>query len=76
LNTSAEISLHAYLKAGDWVRVVKGPFAGCMGILQRQNPKKGRLVVSVDLIQRSVSVEMNVEDIEPIEAPPPAPTFQ
>lgn len=76
LNTSAEISLHAYLKVGEWVQVVKGPFAGCMGILLRQNPKKGRLVVSVDLIQRSVSVEMNVEDVEPVEAPPAPPVVQ
>ena len=76
LNSSAEVSLHSYLKVGEWVQVVKGPFAGCMGILVRQNPKKGRLVVSVDLIQRSVSVEMNVEDVEPVEAPPPSPTVQ
>lgn len=76
LNTSAEISLHSYLKVGEWVQVVKGPFAGCMGILLRQNPRKGRLVVSVDLIQRSVSVEMNVEDVEQVEAPPPSPTVQ
>jgi transcription termination/antitermination protein NusG len=58
------LSPHAYLKEGDWVKVVRGPFAGCMGILLRQNPKKGRLVVSVDIIQRSVSVEMDVEDVE------------
>jgi transcription antitermination factor NusG len=76
LNASTEISLHTYLKMGEWVQVVKGPFAGCMGILLRQNPRKGRLIVSVDLIQRSVSVEMNVEDVEPIEAPPPPPRRQ
>ncbi len=70
LNATAEISLHTYLRIGEWVQVVKGPFAGCMGILLRQNPKKGRLVVSIDLIQRSVSVEMNVEDVEPVEGPP------
>jgi len=57
---------HPYLKEGDWVQVVRGPLTGCMGILIRQNPNKGRLVVSVDIIQRSVSVELNVEDVEPI----------
>lgn len=58
------LSPHAYLKEGDWVKVVRGPFAGCIGVLLRQNPKKGRLVVSIDIIQRSVSVELNVEDVE------------
>jgi len=64
LQAERVLSPHAYLKEGDWVRVVRGPFAGCVGILLRQNPKKGRLVVSVDIIQRSVSVELDVEDVE------------
>jgi transcription antitermination factor NusG len=46
--------------------VVRGSLEGCVGILLRQNPRKGRLVVSIDIIQRSVSVELNVEDVEPV----------
>jgi len=69
LKSPAPINLNPYLKEGDWVRVVRGPLAGCMGILLRHNPKKGRLVVSVDIICRSVSVELDVEDVEPIASP-------
>jgi transcription termination/antitermination protein NusG len=58
---------HPYLKEGDWVQVIHGPLAGCVGILLRQNRKKGRLVVSVDIIQQSVSIELNMEDIEPVQ---------
>lgn len=63
------MDLHPYLKDGDWVRVIRGHLTGCVGLLQRQHPKKGRLVVSVDLIQQSVSVELNMEDVEPIPHP-------
>ena len=63
LNSETELSIHRYLKKGDWVRVVRGHLAGCVGILLRQNPKKGRLVVSIDIIQKSVAVELDIEDV-------------
>jgi transcription termination/antitermination protein NusG len=64
LSSKSPLALSPYLKEGNWVRVVRGPMAGCMGILLRQNPKRGRLIVSVDMICRSVSVELDVEDVE------------
>jgi transcriptional antiterminator NusG len=70
INSRSPLALNPYLKEGNWVRVVRGPMAGCMGILLRQNPKKGRLVVSVDMICRSVSVELDVEDVEATIPPP------
>ncbi len=70
LGGAEALSLHPYLTEGDWVHVVRGPLEGCTGILIRQNPKKGKLVVSIDIVQRSVSVELSMEDVEP--AAPPA----
>jgi len=69
LGSPFPLASHSYLKEGDWVRVVRGALEGCVGILLRQNPRRGRLVVSVDIIQRSVSIELNVEDVEPVGAP-------
>jgi transcription termination/antitermination protein NusG len=69
LRSPEPIQLNPYLKEGDWVHVIRGPLSGCMGILLRQNPKKGRLIVSVDIICRSVCVELDMEDVEPIAAP-------
>ncbi len=66
LRSPETLSPHAYLKEGHWVRVARGPLEGCRGILLRQNSRKGRLVVSLDLIEKSVSVEMDVEDVEPL----------
>jgi transcription antitermination factor NusG len=57
------------LKEGDWVQVVRGPLAGCVGILNRLDAKKGRLIVSVDIIKKSVGVELDTEDVEPAESP-------
>ncbi|MDY0040575.1 MAG: UpxY family transcription antiterminator [Desulforhabdus sp.] len=69
LESRQALSIHQYLQQGDWVRVVRGHLTGCIGILVRQNPKKGRLVVSIDIIQKSVGVELDMEDVEPLEAP-------
>ena len=73
LCSSQPVSVHPYLKEGALVRVTRGPLAGCVGILNRVDPKKGRLIVSVDIIQKSVSVELDTEDVEPVAAPPIRP---
>jgi len=70
LSSSKSLDLHPYLKEGEWVRVIRGPLSGCVGILKRHAPKKGRLVVSVDCIRQSVSVELDVEDVEATIPPP------
>ena len=50
---------HAYLQTGQRVRVVGGLLAGSEGILLRTNPGKGLFVISVNLLQRSVAVEID-----------------
>src|SRR5713101_9264348 len=68
LMKSLEYGLHAephpYLTAGHRVRVKDGPLAGLKGILLRW---KGnwRVVVSLELIQRSMSVEIGASNLEP-----------
>jgi len=64
------LQVHSYLREGDWVQVMRGPLTGCIGILNRVDSKRGRLIVSIDIIKKSVSVELDLEDIEP--AVPPA----
>jgi len=56
---------HPYLKVGHRVRVRSGPLAGAQGILQRKKDKF-RVVLSIDLIMRSVAVEVDEADIDPI----------
>jgi transcriptional antiterminator NusG len=70
VNSVQPLQAHPYLKEGDWVHVVRGPLAGCVGILNKVDTKKGRLIVSVDIIKKSVSVELDLEDAEALEMPP------
>ncbi len=51
--------IHPYLREGERIRITGGLLAGAEGILLRQNPGKGLLVVSIDLLQRSVAVEVD-----------------
>lgn len=55
---------HPYLKVGHRARVRSGPLAGAQGILMRRKDKF-RVVLSIDLIMRSVAVEVDEADIEP-----------
>lgn len=56
---------HAFLREGDFVRIVRGPLAGTEGILVRQKPNTGLLVLSVELIRQSVAVEVDCTCVVP-----------
>jgi transcription antitermination factor NusG len=61
----AQVVPHPYLKIGQRVRVREGSLAGIEGILTRK--KNGmRFVLSLDLIMRSVAVEIDVAELEPV----------
>jgi transcription antitermination factor NusG len=57
---------HPYLQTGQRVRVVDGLLAGAEGILIRTIPNKGLFVISVDLLQRSVAVELDCTLVTPV----------
>jgi transcription antitermination factor NusG len=56
---------HPYLSVGERVRVCSGPVAGLEGILLRRKDKF-RVVLSIEMIMRSVAVEVDEADIEPL----------
>jgi transcription antitermination factor NusG len=56
---------HPYLRVGRRVRVRSGPMAGMEGVLVRRKDKF-RVVLSIHLIQRSIAVEVDEADIDPI----------
>ena len=58
---------HPYLQRGQRVRVLTGPLAGLTGVVVRQN-KQTRLVISFDLLMRSVAVELHPSDVNPAHA--------
>jgi transcription antitermination factor NusG len=60
---------HPYLKVGQQVRVRRGTLSGIEGILARSHPQKGLFVVSLDILKRSVAVELERTALEPIGEP-------
>jgi transcription antitermination factor NusG len=54
---------HPYLQIGRRVRVIRGPMAGAEGILTRKKDKY-RVVISIDVLMRSVAVEVDGSDLE------------
>jgi transcription termination/antitermination protein NusG len=56
---------YPYLKEGMRVRIASGPLAGVEGILDRRKAEKGFLVLSVDLLNRSVAVEVDCTSVVP-----------
>jgi transcription antitermination factor NusG len=56
---------HPYLKVGRRARVKSGPLQGMQGVLVRRK-NRSRFVISLDLIMRSIVVDVDAFDIEPI----------
>jgi transcription antitermination factor NusG len=60
----SQIAPHDYIKFGDAVRVLRGPFAGMHGKLIRKE-NQHRIVVGLDSIHQAFSVQVDIHDIEP-----------
>ena len=54
---------YPYLKEGSFVRVIRGPLQGVEGILLEKR-KKHLLVLSVDLIQQSAALQVDISDTD------------
>jgi transcription antitermination factor NusG len=57
---------YPFLKQGQRVRITRGPMADVEGILVRTRPNKGLLVLSVQLVSRSVAVEVDCTMAVPV----------
>jgi transcription antitermination factor NusG len=61
---SLKIEPHPYLSVGERATILRGPLAGMTGIVTRK--KNGlRFILSLDLIMKSVAVEVDAADLEP-----------
>lgn len=59
LSSDLPVLPHPHLSAGDRVRITGGPLEGLSGIFLRGRPAKGLLVLSVNLLQRSIAIEVD-----------------
>jgi transcription antitermination factor NusG len=66
VESQLEVEPHPFLRCGDRVRVKSGPLCDVEGILIR---RKGsyRLVLSAEVLEKSVAVEVDAFSVEPIQ---------
>jgi transcriptional antiterminator NusG len=66
----SELSLmpYPYLRDGQRVRIVEGSLAGVQGILVRRKTNRDLLVLSINLLNRSVAVEVECGAVEPVDS--------
>ncbi|WP_347273792.1 UpxY family transcription antiterminator [Candidatus Kuenenia sp.] len=66
INSNVAIDPYKYLQKGTKVRVVSGPLIGLEGLLVKRKTNY-RVVVSIDILQKSTSAEISIADIESID---------
>jgi transcription termination/antitermination protein NusG len=66
LRANLPVLPHPFLAAGQRVRIARGPLTDVEGFLVRANPAKGLLVISIDMLHRSVAVEVDCTFVEAV----------
>jgi len=59
VDSGLELEPHPYLCAGQAIRIERGPLRGAEGVVLRAESGSFRIVVSVNLLQRSVAAEVD-----------------
>jgi transcription termination/antitermination protein NusG len=62
--TDRTVQNRSYMQKGDRVTIMEGPLKGLEGFYIRHKGKNDQVVVSVDLLQRSLEVEIEGEALE------------
>ena len=65
INSDRNLYPLSYLKIGSRVQVISGPLTGAIGILVKEDHKKRRLVVSIELMGQSVAATLYDDEIKP-----------
>jgi transcriptional antiterminator NusG len=66
LSSDLALMPYPYLREGQRVRITEGALAGVEGLLVRNRPNRGLLVLSVELLHRSVAVEIECAAVVPV----------
>jgi transcription antitermination factor NusG len=69
VDSDRNVESFPYLDTGDRVQVISGPLLGLVGIIT-QVKKRDRLVISVDLVMKSVCVDIDRSEVMPLDDEP------
>jgi len=64
--TDRTVRSQAYMKSGDRIMIMDGPLKGLNGFYLRHKGKSDRVIVSIDLLHRSLAVEIENWSVEKI----------
>ena len=64
-----DVQLYPQLQRGQWVHIVRGPLRGVRGRISRRKDRF-RIVLELTALQAAVAVEVDMQDVEPIEVEP------
>jgi transcription termination/antitermination protein NusG len=59
LEARVPIFPHVYLQEGQRVRIIQGPMTDVEGIFMQGKPRKGLVVISIEMLRRSIAVEVD-----------------
>jgi transcription antitermination factor NusG len=65
LTSDVEVTNENFVRTGSKIKITDGRFAGAEGILLRKNGKT-RLVVSIEVLKRSISVDISAACVESV----------
>jgi transcriptional antiterminator RfaH len=63
-NSQGIVTARSSLKAGEQVRISRGPFQGLVGIIQEAPNDRGRVKILLELLARQVRTEVPIEYVE------------
>jgi len=69
LSARAELQEHGSFTEGQLVCIRSGPMKGAIGVLVRTNPGRRRLVIRIDHVGMSFSVDLHEAEVEPLDHP-------
>ena len=65
-NTDRTVQNRAYMNRGDRIMIMEGPFKGLIGFYLRHKGRSDKVVVSVELLHRSLAIEIEDWALEKI----------
>lgn len=65
INSDRNLYPLPYLQVGSRVQVIAGPLTGAIGILEKEDHKRRRLVVSIELMGQSVAATLYDDEVKP-----------
>lgn len=63
LENKKDIDLYPYLKEGEKIIIKRGPLTGIEGILIKKDSQQHTLIVSIDLLNQSISLKIDTSDV-------------